>query len=72
MGVYGIYTNAIDFYNNLIVGNEIKYIKDSNNTIIGKVIKLSALGVKAVTIETSDKKKHIIFPNEANKCELKE
>jgi hypothetical protein len=72
MGKYGIYTNATDFYNNLIIDNEIKYIKDSNNTLIGKVVKLTALGVKAVTIETDDKKKYIIFPKEANKCELKD
>ena len=71
MGKYGIYTNAIDFYNNLIIDNEIKYIKDSN-IIIGKVVKLTALGVKAITIETNDKKKYIIFPNEANKCEIKD
>ena len=71
MGKYGIYSSSIDFYNNLIVGNEIKYIKDSNTTIIGKVVKLTALGVKAITIETDDKTKHIIFPKEADKCEIK-
>jgi hypothetical protein len=71
MGKYGIYSTAIDFYNNLIIDNEIKYIKDSNTTIIGKVVKLTALGVKAITIETADNTKHIIFPKEADKCEIK-
>lgn len=74
MGKYGIYNNSTDFYNNLIIDNLIKYNKDSNTTLFGKVIKLKALGVKAITIETLDlsKTKHIIFPNDSDKIEIYE
>ena len=72
MGKYGIYNNALDFYNNLIIDNVIKYNKSVNEIIIGKVIKLTTLGIKGITIETIDnlKKKYIIFPNDADKIEI--
>ena len=73
MGKYGIYNTATDFYNNLIVGNLIKYNKNSTTTLFGKVINLKALGVKAITIETVNSQgTHIIFPNEADKIEIYE
>lgn len=74
MGIYGIYNNSTDFYNNLVLDDLIKYSKDGNTVIYGKVIKLKALGVKAITIETIDlnKTRHIIFPNECDKIGIYE
>ena len=74
MGIYGIYDNSTDFYNNLALNDLIRYSKDGNNVLYGKVIKLKALGVKAITIETLDlsKTKHIIFPNDSDKIEIYE
>ena len=69
---YGIYDNATDFYNNLQINNKVKYNITSDNSIVGTVISLTALGVKAVVIITEDKKKYIIFPKNANMLEIYE
>ena len=70
MSKYGIYNNYTDFYNNLIIGNKIKYIKNDLITIIGTVIQIKKLGIKAIVIETNDKQKYLICNNEAHKCEV--
>ena len=69
---YGIYDKATDFYNNLQINNKVKYNITSDNSIVGTVISLTALGVKAVVIITEDKKKYIIFPKNANMLEIYE
>ena len=69
---YGIYDNATDFYNNLQINNKVKYNINSDNTVVGTVISLTALGVKAVVIITDDKKKYIIFPKNASMLEIYE
>ena len=70
MGKYGIYNNHVDFYNNLLVNHRVKYIISDTETVVGTVKALSSLGVKAIVIETADKKKYIIFPRNSDKLEI--
>lgn len=63
---YGIYDNSLDFYNNLNINQQVIYNPNQNTTIEGTVIKLSALGVKAIVIIDTNKKKYIIFPKDHN------
>tara|TARA_B110000483_G_scaffold117862_1_gene142513 strand:+ start:309 stop:524 length:216 start_codon:yes stop_codon:yes gene_type:complete len=69
---YGIYNNATDFYNNLQINNKVKYNINSDSTVVGTVVSLSALGVKAIVIVADDKKKYIIFPKNASMLEIHE
>ena len=67
---YGIYDNSTDFYNNLQINHRVKYNINENESVTGTVVSLTALGVKAVVIEDSNKKKYIIFPRNSNMLEI--
>ena len=67
---YGIYDNSNDFYNNLKINHRVKYNINESEYVIGTVVSLTALGVKAVVIEDSNKKKYIIFPRNSNMLEI--
>lgn len=67
---YGIYTNSTDFYNNLQINHKVKYNINETESIIGTVVSLTALGVKSIVIEDSNKKKYIIFPRNSNMLEI--
>lgn len=72
MGKYGIYDNSTDFYNNLLKNHRVKYNISESLCILGTVIELKALGVKAVVILGDDKKKYIVFPRSSDKLEIEE
>lgn len=67
---YGIYNTATDFYNNIQINHRVKYNINENESIIGTVVSLTSLGVKAVVIEDSNKKKYIIFPRNCDMLEI--
>ena len=67
---YGIYSNSTDFYNNLQINHKVKYNINETESIIGTVVSLTALGVKGIVIEDSNKKKYIIFPRNSNMLEI--
>lgn len=70
MGKYGIYTNHVEFYDNILLNHRVKYNISDTETVTGTVKALTSLGVKAVVIETEDKKKYAIFPRNSNKLEI--
>ena len=70
MGKYGIYNNHVEFYDNLLLNHRVKYNISDTETVTGTVNALTSLGVKAVVIETEDKKKYAIFPRNSNKLEI--
>ena len=70
MGKYGIYNNHVEFYDNLLLNHRVKYNISDTETVTGTVKALTSLGVKAVVIETEDKKKYAIFPRNSNKLEI--
>jgi hypothetical protein len=67
---YGIYNNSTDFYNNLQINHRVTYKINDTESVIGTVISLTALGVKAVVIIDSNKKKYIVFPRNSDKLEI--
>tara|TARA_B100001142_G_C14318627_1_gene649517 strand:- start:1203 stop:1421 length:219 start_codon:yes stop_codon:yes gene_type:complete len=70
MGKYGIYNNHVEFYDNLLLNHRVKYNISDTEIVTGTVKALTSLGVKAVVIETADKKKYAIFPRNSNKLEI--
>ena len=72
MSKYGIYDNHVDFYNNLLKNHRVKYNISETESIVGTVIELKALGVKAVVVLGDDKKKYIIFPRSSEKLEIEQ
>ena len=72
MGKYGIYDNHTDFYNNLLKNHRVKYNISDTESVVGTVIELTALGVKAVVLLSDDKKKYIVFPRSSDKLEIEQ
>ena len=72
MSKYGIYDNHVDFYNNLLKNHRVKYNISETESILGTVIELKALGVKAVVVLGDNKKKYIIFPRSSDKLEIEQ
>ena len=72
MSKYGIYGGHVEFYNNLIKNQRVKYNISETESILGTVIEFTSLGVRAVVILGDDKKKYIIFPRSSDKLEIEQ